>query len=232
MQNYTLGLALFDYPPVIAAGFGLYLICRYCGILGRYDGNLLLLIPAIALTGGLLKATWKLIYALSNHNIAWLSEQLFFFLAVAYLLLATLVIRTTRSARNGVPLKQDWWHVPGVLAILVIAAALYLKASSAASGWSILLLATLSIANLLFLLTLISHSIMRNNRIAAAAFFGNLVLSYALVGLARVQQTAELQWIEQGINLASNIFLATGAWLLLRDVQSQPTTANNTKVVQ
>ena len=38
MENYTLGLALFDYLPVIAAGFGLYFICKYCAGLASYSG--------------------------------------------------------------------------------------------------------------------------------------------------------------------------------------------------
>ena len=48
------------------------------------------------------------------------------------------------------------------------------------------------------------------------AFLGNFALSYVLVGLARMEQTAELQWIEEFLNLANNSLLAVGAWSLIR----------------
>ena len=86
MENYTLGLALFDYLPVIAAGFGLYLICKYCAQRGGYKGIWIVAIPAIALTGGALKASWKLIWAIQHVNYTWMSDQLFFFLSSAYVL--------------------------------------------------------------------------------------------------------------------------------------------------
>lgn len=215
MENYTLGLALFDYLPVIAAGFGLYLICKYCASLANYDGVWVVLIPAIALTGGVLKASWKLLYALNGSNVGWMSDQLFFFLATAYVMMAALILRSLRAHGKGATLDRNWWMAPLLMAGIIVAAALYLYLSVASRSWSILLLATLSIANLFFLVTLIRHAARRGLRLAIAAFAGNLVLSYLLVWLARQPQTAELQWIEEFLNLGNNSLLAVGAWLLM-----------------
>ena len=221
MENYTLGLALFDYLPVIAAGFGLYMICKYCAVLGRYSGPWIIVIPLIALIGGTLKASWKLIWALQRVNHVWMSDQLFFFLASAYVLMAAFVIANLRAWRKERPLDTLWWLLPGVIVAIVICLSLYLLASTEGRTWSILLLSTLSLANLAFLLTLIGHSWKRENKVAFALLIANLVLSYVLVGLARMEQTAALQWIEESLNLANNSLLAVAAWSLLRQ-QAQP----------
>jgi hypothetical protein len=214
MENYTLGLALFDYLPVIAAGIGLYLVCRYTAGLADYDSPWIVLMPLIAITGGMIKATWKLLWALQQVNYTWMSDQLFFFLASAYILLAVFVVRCLRAAARGESLAGNWWHWPCVAVAATLAGAFYLMASGG-RGWTALLLAVLSIGNLVFLVTLIVHAFRRNNRAAAAAFAASLTLGYVLVGLARMEQTAELQWIEQSINLFNNGLLALGAWALL-----------------
>ncbi|MDH3621509.1 MAG: hypothetical protein OER91_11480 [Gammaproteobacteria bacterium] len=216
MENYTLGLALFDYLPVIAAGFGLYLICKYCAGLAGYEGIWIILIPIIALTGGVLKASWKLIWALEQVNYSWMSDQLFFFLASAYVLMAVLVVRSLRAAAQNRSLASRWWLLPLQIIVVMLAGAFYLKTTADGRAWSVLLLAMLSLANLVFLLTLVGHSWKKANWLAVAAFVSNLVLSYTLVGLARMDQTAQLQWIEEFLNLANNSLLAIGAWSLIR----------------
>lgn len=213
MENYTLGLALFDYLPVIAAGVGLYIVCRYFAGLAQYDGPWVVLMPLIAVTGGIIKASWKLIWALQQINYTWMSDQLFFFLASAYVLMAVFVIRSHRAASRGEAIAANWWHLPIVLVAILLAAAFYLMAGGG-RGWVGLLLAVLSLGNLAFLATLIVHATKIGNRVSAFAFAGSLTLGYVLVGLARLDQTAELQWIEQTINLFNNSLLAFGAWRL------------------
>lgn len=220
MENYTLGLALFDYLPVIAAGFGLYFICSYCAGLGNYRGRWVIAIPAIALIGGVLKASWKLIYAINGVDNRWMSDQLFFFLAPAYVLMAVLVISALRSNARQHDLPSGWWRSGLIIVVIVIGVALYLKSNVPGRAWSILLLATLSLANLLFLLSLVSHAWGRRNRVAVSCFMLNLALSFGLVGLARMEQTAGLQWIEEFLNLANNSLLAVGAWSLIRGAVS------------
>jgi hypothetical protein len=224
MEDYTLGLALFDYLPVIAAGFGLYLICKYCASLANYDGYWIVVIPAIALTGGTLKASWKLVYVLTEVNHRWMSEQLFFLLAASYVFMAVLVISSIRASGKGRGLAPVWWYSPAVVAIILLVTAQVIKLKTDSAIWSVMLLATLSLANLALLATLIIHSVKKRNWIAGSAFAINLVLGYVLVNLARIpEQTAELQWIEEFINLANNSLLAVGAWALIRARKTQAT---------
>ena len=224
MENYTLGLALFDYLPVIAAGFGLFMICRYCALLANYSGAWIVVIPIIALIGGTLKASWKLVYALGGGSVLWMSDQLFFFLATSYVLLAAFGISALHAHRKQRSINAQWWLAPMIIIAVILSLAFYLKLGSDSRTWSLLLLATLSTANIVFMLTLLGHSLKRHNWVAAAAFAGNLGLTFVLVKLARLEQTAELQWIEEFLNLANNSLLVIGAWFLIRAVGRQPQT--------
>lgn len=214
MEGYTLSLALFDYLPVMAGGGALYLVCRHCAGLARYGGPWIVLIPLIALTGGGLKATWKLILAVQGVDLLWMSDQLFFFLAGAYVPLAILVIWSLRAARHGGTLPAGWWRLPVLISAVVLAGAFYLKSTADGRAWSALLIAVVALASLAMLLALIGHAFARGDRLAAGAFAASLVLSYVLVWLSRMDQTAELQWVEQSVNLAGNCLLAAGAWRL------------------
>ena len=223
MDRYTLELALFDYLHVIVAAIGLYLVCRYCAMVGGRDGPWIYLIPLIAVTGGTLKATWKLIVVLSGTSIQWMSDQLFFFLASSYVLMASLVVMSLRAGARGEVMRETWWRIPTVLAVGLVLAALAIANLSAGRSWVILLLATLSITNLVFSIRLIAHSAARRNWLSTLGFSLNLIVAYTLVGLARIpEQTLELQWAEEVLNLVANTALALAAWYLIRSDEPQP----------
>jgi len=215
LEGYTLSLALFDYLPVIAGGIALYLVCRHCAGLVRHGGPWIALIPLIALTGGGFKATWKLMLATRGIDLQWMSDLLFFFLAGAYLPLAFLVVRSLRAARQGGTLAAGWWRMPALFAAAAGAAAYYLKTTTDGRAWSAILVALVALASLAMLLALIGHAFALGDRLATGAFAASLVLSYVLVGLSRMEQTAELQWMEQSVNLAGNCLLAAGALRLM-----------------
>lgn len=220
MEGYTLSLALFDYLPVLAGGAALYLVCRHCASLARHDGPSIVLIPLVALAGGGLKATWKLVLAVQGLDLLWMSDQLFFSLAGAYVPLAFLVVGSLRAARRDATLPAGWWRLPVLIAAGALAGAYYLRSAADGRAWSALLIAVVALASLAMLLALIVHAFARGDRLAAGAFAASLVLSYVLVGLSRMEQTAELQWMEQSVNLAGNCLLAAGAWRLRRRPKS------------
>ena len=206
---------MFDYLPVIVAGFGLHFICRYVLNAGP-ENRWTIIIPLLAVTGGTLKATWKLNVAITGQSIEWMSDQLFFFIAASYILLAFAVIRGLRARVRGETLVSCWWRWPLVLVIIVVCAALALKVRPD-RAWSLLLLIAMSTSNLVFALRLIGHSFAARNWLAVGGFVVNLTLTYVLVGLARIpEQTAQLQWIEEVVNLVSNSCLALAAYSLLR----------------
>ena len=222
MERYTLGLALFDYLPVIAAAIGLFLVCRYCAIVGRREGNWIYLVPLVAVTGGVLKATWKLIVVTTGSNIQWMSDQLFFFIASGYVLMASLVVLSLRAHARGTQLSANWWRGPLLVAIAIVAIALVLANTSESRSWAFLLLGVMSIANLVFSIRLIAHSAGQRKWLATLGFSMNLVLAYVLVGLARIpEQTLELQWTEEILNFVATSALALAAWYLLRTYEQR-----------
>ena len=216
MENYTLSLALFDYVPVIAAAIGFFLICRYCAIVGHSTGAWVVFIPLLAVTGGFLKASWKTILVLTGNNVQWMSDQLFFFLASSYLVLATLVIKSLGAERRGRALRDDWWRIPAAVAVAVVSTAFLLKQGFEQRYWAFFLLGILSICNLVFAIRLIAHSFAHRNWLSGGLFIVNLV-AYALVALARLpQQDLMLQWIEESLNVVAASAFAVAAWHLLK----------------
>jgi len=215
IYDYTVSLALFDYLPVIAAGFGLHFICRYVLDAG-FENRWTIIIPLLAVTGGLLKASWKLNVAVTGENVVWMSDQLFFFIAASYLLLAFAVVQGLRARNRGEQLRDCWWRWPVVLVLIITLTAIALKTRPDRT-WALVLLIVMSTSNLVFALRLIGHSVAIRNWMAVAGFSINLVLTYVLVGLARIpEQTVQLQWIEQSVNFVSNTCLALAAYLLFK----------------
>ena len=215
MADYTVGLALFDYLPVLAAGVGLVLICRYCALAGQINPRWLMVIAGVVILAGLLKATWKLIWVVTAKDIGWMSDQLFFLLSSGYVLLAATVLICFRSARRGVPANPAAWLAPVLLTVAVVAIAIALKILYAERYWAFVLLGILALSNLVFGIRLIMHARARGNIPAMLGFAVNLILAFVLVGLARIpQQTLALQWLEESLNLASNCCLALAAWFL------------------
>ena len=216
IYDYTVSLALFDYLPVLVAGVGLHLVCRYVLDAG-FENRWTIIIPVLAVTGGMLKASWKLNVAITGSDIGWMSDSLFFFIAASYLLLAVGVIRGLRAKTRGATLPVCWWRWPFVAVVLVTVVALGLKVTSPERHWSLLLLIVMSTSNLVFAVRLIAHSFALRQWLAVAGFGLNLTLTYVLVGLARIpEQTVQLQWIEEFTNLLSNSFLAVAAYSLVR----------------
>ena len=217
MERYTLGLALFDYLPVIAAAIGLYLVCRYCAMLGQQRGAWIVLVPLVAVAGGFMKATWKLIVVVTGVNIQWMSDQLFFLIASGYVLMASLVVLSLRAHARGAQLSESWWRMPLAVAAVVVITALVLANTSESRTWAFLLLGVMSLANLVFSIRLIAHSVGQRKWLATLGFSLNLVLAYVLVGLARIpEQTLELQWAEEILNFISTSALALAAWYLVQ----------------
>lgn len=216
-HTYTLALALTDFLPVAAGGLGMLLITRYAAALGRAEFPPLLPIPLVIFTGGLLKASWKTWVVVSGQNVTWMTDQLFFFLASGYVMMAALVTASLGAHKRQAELSAGWWRLPLTIVMVLVASALYLRFTTDGRGWNFLLLGVLSLANLVLFVRLIAHSIGTRNLWSAAGFTTSLVLGYVLVGLARMpDQTLQLQWVAQTLNFVSNSILALSAWYLIK----------------
>lgn len=206
MHDYTVELALFDYVPIVLTALALVQISRFAGRNAAICG----LGAALIVSGGLLKATWKLIVASYGSHIPWMNNSLFILLAPGFVLVAwALLTRQRDNSGHTLP-------VGGVLAVLAAAAGLY-AAAPTERDWFFWLLGVATLGNMT-MIALLTAAAWRVREHSAAVFF---VLSFVgtltLSSLARVpEQTAALQWIEEGINTVAQAVLLIGALRLRR----------------
>ena len=230
-SDYTLGLALFDFLPVIFSAIGLcYLACWLGGKASlannagiSLDRKPLWELPAdnimkkaslanmawlgalLVALGGLSKASWKLIVVTADIDIQILDNALFVFLGAGYSLLVV-------SLLSALLKTGQWsWFVAGVLVIGFWIVSHYLSLSAVESrNWSRVLLFQTVVMNTILLLTLTGMALRNGLLVGALLLLLNLAAAFLLARLANIpEQTLSLQWTEELINAA-----AQGAFLI------------------
>ncbi len=215
MEDYSLGLALFDFLPVLVSAFGLYLLA---GLLARAlpaSRALLLAGFALILAGGVSKATWKLVWVLAQVDIAVLDVLLFVCIAPGMVLLAWHAAAASNRWRGG----SATLH-PGrnslICIVPVLAAAAYLATRQPEGrAWFLLLLSTSTLANIALSVVLIRLSMSWNQRLTATIFLVGMLLTMSLGWLGRSSAgSAPLQWLAETINLFATSSFALAVWRL------------------
>jgi hypothetical protein len=208
MHDYSAGVALFDFLPVLLSGLGLLLLARAiaarrCALAPLAWGAALLIIA-----GGMCKASWKLVVALHGRDIGWLANMLFICLAPGFVVMSFCLF----SARRGTGLAP--WRLLSWLALTFGGACAAWLFSPHPRAWFFWLLSmtTAASAALIFNAVLIAFR-SRQRGIAALFiyhFFANLVLS----GLARLPPSETTAWLQEGVNFSSQAAFAYAAWRL------------------
>ena len=221
MENYTLSLALFDYVPVLLSAWGLSLLA---GLLSRVIPDARrLLFGAVALVaaGGLCKASWKLIWALSRNDIGILSDLLFVLMMPGMVLLAFHVRAASRcwqGAAAGAPLRNSLMVIVPVAALAVAAAV----GSPGSKTWFFILLGTASLANISMSGMLIRQSWHLQQRLTTGIFLFSILIILSLSGLSRISEgSAPLQWLAECLNTLAHGSFALAVWRLRRVIGNQ-----------
>ena len=222
MELYSVPLALEDFLPVIFSALGLYLLA---GMITQMNGackNMAYLGFVLIALGGLSKASWKLIYALSEAqtNIAIMDNALFFFLSAGFIFVAFALMYAQRNlAGKGSP--DNVWLLPTVLVIITLIGAFMVNVTmndperEGRQIWFFVLLGVTTIFNFFTLGLAINQSRKQQQWLALGLFVVNLSAIIILQGLARaVEQTESLQWIEQITNTIAQLGFAYAVWLL------------------
>ena len=214
MQDYSLGLALFDYLPVAMSAVGLGLLAQLLSRALPASLGLLFFGAGLVVAGGLCKATWKLIWVLTGQDIAWLDALLFICIAPGMLLLACHAAAASKRWRNAAGATH-----PGrnslLLAMPLLVAAGLAAVFAEGRAWFFLLLTAGALANIALALVLIRLSWGWGQGFAGAFFLLSILLTLGLSALARIpEQTAALQWLEESINLLAQGCFAFGVWRL------------------
>ncbi len=201
-MEYTLGLALIDYIPNIAFLIGSFFLVRTVMLVrGKPCSRMCMAGSFLVFSGGILKATWKLIYTLGIADIQWMSQIQFVLLAPGFLALLVTVILLARGRRKAA--------APPIMAI---------------AGWKIPLLAVMTLSSLgaQGILTFISFK--RKAPLAASLFIVAVLCMLGMSGMASgSEQTVAAQWIEEIMNSIGQISFGVACWLLYRNYAAEMT---------
>jgi hypothetical protein len=224
METYSLSLALEDFVPVILSATGLFIVARMVARLDTGIGRMAYAGFVLVSVGGLLKATWKLIMALTDAqtNIVWMDKGMFLWMAPGFLLLA-FAVWYTGEIMMGRKRTQRIWLAPGVMLALV-AVALFFTGfpDPEINTWRFILLGVMTLSNIVLVLLLIQKARHFGMTGAALLFLLNIVLVFVLNGMARMpEQTIPLQWTEQLLNTAAQGAFLLAAWQLNKRVADQ-----------
>jgi hypothetical protein len=224
MYQYSIGLAVFDFVPIVLSGMGLYFVSTTATLWGARWQQLARLGAILILCGGISKASWKLIVATFQTDISWMNSALFFCLAPGMLILAATVWGASNN--KGQTARHITLIVPGLLVI----AALAITASWPEKRYgTFYLLALTTLGNVALALQLIIKSWNARRLSASVMFFCNILAVFTMAGLARLPDQSEaLQWIEELINTASQGAFAYAAYTLYSAIKvSSPETVDN-----
>ena len=228
-MEYTLGLALEDFIPVILSSIGLYIIGQMVRRVDARLGQMAQLGWLLVSLGGLLKATWKLVMAITNAqtNLAWLDKGMFIWMAAGFTLLASALWYTTEIMMNEgqMSVPRRLWQGPAIVLGLAPVAVLATGFPDlSVNTWRFILLGITTIGNMVTAVLLIQKSRRLGSNLAALLFLVNIIIVFILSGMARIPtQTIPLQWTEQLLNTLSQGAFVCAAWLLAQRVAAKVT---------
>lgn len=223
MEEYTLALALEDFIPVIFSSLGLFFVSRMVDRVDARLGRMAFLGWILITVGGILKATWKLVMALTNAqtNLAWLDKGMFIWMSAGFTLVA-FALWYVGEIRSGMKRPGRIWLGPLVVLGLSLIAILFTGFPDLTiNTWRFILLGVMTIGNVVMVILLIQRSRGMNLNSLAILFLVNIVIVFILSGLARIpDQTIPLQWTEQLLNTLAQGAFTYAAWKLAQAVEA------------
>jgi hypothetical protein len=215
MEEFTVGLALYDYIPTVFTAAGLFFIFAMIRQTAPTHSWLALLGGSMIVLGGLLKATWKLVMATGGPDYIWLSEPLFPLMAPGFLFVTIAVWAGMRGA-SGKPIPI--W-LTGFGFLIVIATFIYadirMFVQQIERGWFFPLLLLASVSNVTLSVMLITGAVRRKRWVAAGLLFVNIAMVFALQPIAAMENMSiAMHWIEQTLTIGGAAAFAVGAYLM------------------
>lgn len=225
METYTLGLALEDFIPVILSSIGLYFISRMVGNVNARLGQMAAIGWILVTIGGFLKATWKLVMALTQTqtNIVWFDKGMFIWMSAGFTLLSfALWLMSEIRLRNRQP-NRIWLGPAIVLGLSLFAIFFTGFPDVTVNTWRFILLGVMTIGNVVMVVLLIQQARASSQNLLAVLFLVNIVIVFILSGLARIpEQSIPLQWTEQLLNTFAQGAFAYAAWKLSGVIAAAP----------
>ena len=222
MAEFTLSLALVDFLPVLCTAIGLIYIIRLISSVLPAQGRIAFIGGLLVIAGGVFRAIWKLLMALSSGalDVNWMENSLFIFMTPGYVMFAWSIWQLSRSLHRKRAFHA--WMMPSILIVLVMGISYSLSIALPASlAWKRILLSVTVLANVLSGILLIRLAFRKNLVQAGWLFIVNLIGVLVLNGLARLpDQPVRIHWIAEGINLVAWLAFAVAAWSIYQSMRA------------
>lgn len=228
----TLPLALLDFLPVLFTGIGLAYIGRLVSSVLPAQGRIAFLGGILVLAGGLFRAIWKSLMAVSGGeaDVNWMEDGLFVLMTPGYLLLAWSVWQALRAV-DGRTTFSTWALPVGLILIMFLVSYSFLRVDPGSAMWERILLSMLVIATLCTGIFLIVLALRLKLVIASGLLLFNLLGIFAMNGLARLPvQSIAVHWMAEGINTLIWLAFAIGAFQIKRHWTSSDENTGHTQV--
>ncbi|MCH1930375.1 hypothetical protein L9G16_09295 [Shewanella sp. A25] len=213
--EYSMGLALFDFIPVLLSSAGLIYLAKAIGLIQPSIRKLAMGSALLIIIGGFCKVFWKFLIAATDVHYPLLNNSFFICLAPGFTLL-TFFLWSARKTYRQHPISSSAVVWPLLTIAIFACAAGYLAVAFPEKRlWFIALLVLVTVSNVVLIWHAVRHSWQLKLRASAVLFVLNLVGVFALAGLARMgHQHEEVQWIEQILNAFTQGALLVAAWML------------------
>lgn len=215
-MEYPLSLAFVDFLPVLFAAVGFTYLVRLVSFVLPRQGRIALLGSILVVAGGLFKAVWKLLMAVSGGelDVNWMEEGLFILMAPGYILLAWSIWQTARSVQGRRLLGS--WPIPlGTIVVTFLASWALFRSNPGSPAWERVLLSMMVLATVVTGILLIAFALRLRLTLSAGLFMINLLAIFLLNGMARLhEQPVAMQWVEEIVNAVSWLAFALGARML------------------
>lgn len=209
-MEYPLALALEDYLPVLFSIAGLVLLSRMIWRMDRSLGWLAAVGTFLIGTGGLMKATGKLVMAFGGSDVALLNLALFPLIAPGFTMVAWAFFQVGRTW-NDQPVRPRTWIVPVV--IIAVFSSISLTIWTNGGPWRLIFLLLATLANIVLSILLIRAVWQREMRLVAGLFLTNLLITLAMSQMAQIpMQTIALQWFEQLTQTVGQCCFLLASW--------------------
>ena len=203
METYSLGLALEDFVPVIFSAIGLWIVSQMIVGIDAKLGRMATIGAVLIAVGGLLKATWKLLMALTDEsvNIVIFDKGMFVWMGVGFVLLSYAISYGWRVVYDRSPRTRIWLWPLVTIALFMAGGLATGMPDFTINTWRFIFLGMMTIGNVAVAVLLIRQAMRQGQSMVALFFLVNIVIVFILSGLARIpEQTIPLQWGEQILN--------------------------------
>ena len=217
----NLALALEDFIPVFLTLFSLIWLTRMVFDMDPRSGYVSAAGALLVVSGGLLKAISKLLWATSGELIVWMENSLFILMAPGFALLAWAIWTGQNTLFRG-KRNRYVFQIPVAFVLLLFGGVANLSSEDGSRTWFFILLTMVVLMSSVMLVLLSRHAWKFKRKDIAALFILYLVLTILLNGMARTPSpTIAVEWTKQMMTTLAASILAVASWKLWQATRNQ-----------